>query len=185
MSKTIDSQIAYAIELYALYETPASAYRKMKDEFGIACYSATEIKAIREKFRPQILKKREELKSKIPLLDANERWAYLQTIVDGALEGEIIYDKRTNEPIKAVVDRGTALQAVKLANEMATTKGTVNTEDDEMIKSIVFEAFDEMKAENPTRDDREILAEILETLGDRVAPFIDQLKEERNVGSIT
>ena len=181
MPKEINNQTQYAIELYALYETPASAYRKMKDEFGAVCLSAHEIKAIREKYRPQILKKREELKAKIPLLDANERWAYLQTIVDGALEGEIIYDKRTHEPLKAVVDRSTALQAVKLANEMATTKGTVNTEDDEMIKSVVMEAFEEMKAENPRRADEDILVEILESLGERVAPFIDQIKEEINV----
>jgi hypothetical protein len=177
----MNNQTQYAIELYALYETPASVYRKMKAEFGSVCLSAQEIKSIREKYRSQILKKREELKAKIPLLDAHERWAYLQTIIDGALEGEIIYDKRTNEPLKAVVDRNTALQAVKLANDMATTKGTVNTEDDEMIKSIVMEAFEERKAENPKLTDEEILKEILETLGEKVAPFIEQIKEEINV----
>ena len=170
-------------ELYALYETPSTIFRRLQADFGQDALTAMTVKKIREQNRAEILAKRKELSAKIPLLDASERWGYLQSIVDGALEGEIIYDKRTMTPVKAVVERGVALNALKLANDMANNTGVVNTEDDELIRSIVLEAFEDRKGEAPDLTDEEILNEIIESLGDKVKPFVDQVKKELYVSS--
>lgn len=166
------------IELYALYEIAPTIYKKLREEYGDNCPTLDTIKKIREKFRPQILAKREQQQAQIPLLDPSERWAYLQKIIDGALEGEIVYDKRTGEPIKAVIDRGVALNALKLAHDMTNVKGTVNTEDEEAIKLIVAEAYAELKEERPEMTDEEILTILENDLGEKVLPYIEAMRKE-------
>lgn len=170
-----DAQIDYAIKLFALYATPATAYRTMKEEFGDNCFTAPQIAKIRTNHRQEILEKRKELCATIPILDANERWGYLQQIIDGALEGEVIYDKRTGSPIEAKIDRTVALNALKVANDMSVNKGVVNNEDDELIRSIVHQAYDDLKRENPDRDDKDIIEEMVDTLGDKIRPFVSEL----------
>lgn len=173
-----DPMIDKAIELYALYGTPASVFREMREEYGDACLTASVIKRIREKHRPEILKLRNKLSAKIPILNVYERWGYLQTILDGSLEGEVIYDARSGLPVEAKIDRNIALSVIKTANDMTKTQGVVNNEDDDLIKSIVIEAFEERKREQPKMTDEEVLNEILDKLGQKVAPYVSEIKEE-------
>lgn len=169
-------QIDYVIEQYALYSTPATLYRRMREQFGDDCFTAGVIRGMREKYRKEILDKRNELTTSIPILDVKERWGYLQDIIDGALEAEIVYD-RMGIPVTAKIDRTVALNALKLANDLSTQQGVVNTEDDELIKSIVNEAFEELKASNPDKPDKEILDEIIASLGDRVKPYVKEMQQ--------
>lgn len=169
-----EPQVDKAIELYAYFGTPASVFRALNKEYGENCLTAYAIRNLREKYRLEILAKRKSLEASIPLLDPNERWARLQEIVDGALEGEEI---PTQNGSYRKYDRLAALNALKLANDMSTTKGTVNTEDDDLIKSIVETAYQELKAEKPNATEEELLKEIRESLGDKVIPYLDQIKE--------
>lgn len=170
---SLDPQTEYAIRLYALFGSPAAVFKDMQAEFGAGCMSASAVKKIREKYRSQILTKRKELSAKIPLMDIEERWAYLQQIVDGALEGDTIFTPSGNSYQK--VDRPTALSALKLASEIASVQGVVNTEDDELIRSIVTEAYEEIKKAEPAKPDAEILKEIVESLGEKTRPYITEL----------
>lgn len=172
-----DPQTDKIIEMYAAYATPASAYKQAREEFGENAFSAGQIRAIREKHRAEILAKRKELMASIPILDAKERFAYIQQIVDGALEGEVVYD-RFGKPVEAKIDRTAALNALKLAHEMTQLKGTLNTEDEDLIKSLVQEAYETMRAETPLRPVEDIQREIIETLGEKVRPYVTQLGQE-------
>jgi hypothetical protein len=170
-----DPQVDKIIEMYAAYATPAIAYKQAREEFGENAYTAHQVKAIREKYRAEILEARKKLMAKIPILDAKERWAYLQQIIDGSLEGEIVYDRKTGIPIEAKVDRTSALNALKLAHEMTQLKGTLNTEDEDLIKSLVQEAFETMTLETPDRSVDDIKKEIIDTLGEKVRPYVTQI----------
>lgn len=169
----MNPQVEKAIELYALFGTPASVFKTMQKEYGENCITANEVRRIREKFRNEILKKRADLQAKIPLLDPDERWARLQEIVDGALAGDEIIVKGGSY-IK--YDRIAALNALKLAGEFATAKGTVNAEDDELVRQIVLDAYDDLKKEKPEASEDEILEELIDGLGDKVKPFVDEIK---------
>jgi hypothetical protein len=175
---TRDPQIDKAIELYACFGTPASVFKTMHKEFGEHCLTAYAIRKIRESHRNEILEKRKNLEASIPLLDPTERWARLQEIVDGALEGDEIFTK-TGSYLR--VDRTAALNALKLAHEFTSTKGTVNPEDDDLVKSIVMDAYEELKREKPEASEEEIIKEIEETLGDKVTPFLDDIRKENSL----
>jgi len=172
-----DPQTDKVIELYALYSTPAVIFRRLREEFGDNALSAGTVRKIRESNHREIIQKREELCKDIPILDEKTRWGYLQDIIDGAMEGEVLYD-RTGIPIAAKVDRAVALNGIKLANDLATKVGAVNTDDDELMKSIIKEAYEEMRGDNPDLSNEEILNEILLSLGDKVKPYVTEMKQE-------
>lgn len=170
-----------AIELFALYGTVSTVFRDLYDQFGQDSLSVSQLKAIRDKYRNEIVSKRKELGSKIPLLNLEDRWLYIQNIADSALDGDIIYDKKTGLPVEAKIDRAIALQAVKFAQEMSQAKGVVNDDDDELIRQIVKDTFEEMKSLNPKKDNAVLLDEILTELGAKSRPYVLELKEELNV----
>lgn len=173
-----DPQVDEIIKMYAAYATPATAFREAREKFGDNALSPTQVKNIREKYRAEILDERKKLMASIPILDISERWAYLQAIVDGALEGEVIYDQRTGHPVAAKVDRTSALAALKMAHEMTQLKGTLNTEDEDLIKGLVQEAYESMRLESPDRPISDIHKEIIETLGEKVRPYVTVLGKE-------
>lgn len=168
-----EPQVDKAIELFALFGTPASVFKTISKEFGENGLTAYAIRKIREDYRAEILKKRDELQATIPLLDVNERWARLQEIVDGSLAGDEIITK-FGSYIK--YDRMAALNALKLAGEFATTKGVVNTDDDELVRSIVLDAYEDLKKEKPNATDEEIIKEIRDSLGEKIVPYLDELQ---------
>ena len=88
-----DPLIQKAIELYALYGTPSTVFRDLYDQFGEDSLSVSQVKTVREKYRVEIVNKRKELSAKVPLLNLEERWLYLQNLADSALQGDIIYDR--------------------------------------------------------------------------------------------
>jgi hypothetical protein len=165
------------IELYALYGTPQSIFKDMKREFGENSLSAGQIRKLRETKRKQIVERRKVLCAKIPILDPQERWAYLQQIVDGALEGDEVFGK-DGIIVGYKIDRGTALNALKLAQDITTPTETINTENDDLIRSIVAEAFDDIKKNNPTLGDKELLNRMLEELPDTAKPYIEEIRLE-------
>jgi hypothetical protein len=172
-----------AVELYAMYGIPSSVFKQMRDEYGENSLSAGQIRRIREKYRKEILEKRREISAKIPLLDLEERWAVLQQIVDGSLEGDPVFNK-DGIHVGDKPDRSTALNALKLAHELTQPKGAINDEDDELIRSIVVEAYDDLKSKNPAKTNAELLAQMLDELPDNAKPFIEEIKLEQveNVG---
>jgi hypothetical protein len=175
---TKDPLIEKAIELFALYGTPSTVFRDMYDQFGQDSLSVSQVKAVREKYRVDIVAKRKELSARIPLLDIADRWQYLQNIADSALQGDIIYDPRTGVPVEAKIDRAIALQSIKFAHEMAQAKGVVNDDDDDLIRQIVQDAYAEMKSLNPKKDNAKILEEILDELGTKSRPYVKELQDE-------
>lgn len=170
-----DPQVDEIIKMYAAYATPASAYKEAVAKFGENALTAGQVKNIRDKYRAEILEERKKLTAKLPILDAVERFAYLQQIVDGALEGDEVHSK-FGSFIK--IDRTAALSALKMAHDMTQLKGTLNTEDEDLIKSLVQEAFETMTAETPDRSIDEIKKEIIDTLGEKVRPYVSQLGSE-------
>ena len=175
-----DPLIQKAIELYALYGTPSTVFRDLYDQFGEDSLSVSQVKTVREKYRVEIVNKRKELSAKVPLLNLEERWLYLQNLADSALQGDIIYDRKTGLPVEAKIDRAVALQSIKFAQEMAQAKGVVNDDDDDLIRQIVKDTFEEMKSLNPKKDNATLLDEILEELGAKSRPYVLELKEELN-----
>lgn len=174
MNKINDPQVQKVVELYAYFGSPASIFKQLNKEYGENCLTAHAIRKIRETHRVEILAKRKELEATIPLLDVNERWARLQEIVDGALAGDEVNTKFGSY---TKYDRLAALNALKLADAFTQTKGVVNTDDDEMVKSIVMDAFEALKLERPEATDDELIKEIEENLGDKVKPYLNQLRD--------
>lgn len=168
-----EPQIDKAIELFAYFGTPASVFKELTKEYGENALTAYAVRKIRESHRQEILAKRKELEATIPLLDPMERWARLQEIVDGSLDGDIIHTK-TGSYVR--YDRTAALNALKLANEFTQTKGAVIDEDDDLIKSIVLQAYEDLRKEKPEATDDDLLKEIEETLGEKVKPYLSEIK---------
>ena len=168
----LDPVVEKVIELYALYGTPAAIFKQIKEEYGSAALLPNAVRKVREQYRKEILAKRQELTAKIPILDIQERMAYLQDILDGALEGDTMYTKN-GDPYQKV-DRTAALSALKMAQEITSVKGVVNDDNDETIRAIVQEAYEGMRGENPDKSDKEILEEILNELGHSVKPYVEE-----------
>ena len=164
-----------AIRLYALYGQPHQVFKKLKEIFGDDAPTAVNVQRMREKYRTHILKKRKELQASIPIMDPEERWIYLQNIIDSALEGDTT--PTVTGAVNVKVDRPSALAALRLAQEMTEAKGVVTEENDDYIRSIVMEAYRDMRDSNPKRSDRDILNEILMTLGDQTRPYVEELYE--------
>jgi hypothetical protein len=164
------------IHLYSLYGTPTSIYREMREKYGDNSLSISQIKTIRETCRKEIIDKRKDLSAELPILDIKERVAYLQQIVDGALEGEVVYD-RNGQPIDAKIDRASALKALAMVQDMADKKSVVNDDDDDIIRSIVKDAFEDLKKEKPHKSNSELLDEIMESLP-QAKPYIVEMRQE-------
>ena len=152
----------------------------MNSEFVDNSLTYTAISKIRATYRKDILEKRKELTAQIPILDLEEQWLTLQTILDSSLEGDI--KTLPNGTVIETVDRKSALDCLKLAKEFGENKGVVISEEDEdLIKQIVTDLFDDLKKESPSKADSEILDDILTSLGEKVKPQVLALKEELNV----
>lgn len=165
-----------AIRRYALYGTPASVYKEMRNEFGENSLSYSEVKKIRERYRKEILQERKDLTAKLPILDKQERFVYLQTILDGALEPQPILDRQGNL-VGYQEDRKNALAALKLAHEQTQVDEGINSEDEELIRAIVVEAFEEVR-KNSEKSDSELLDEMISQLPASAKPYVEELKQE-------
>lgn len=175
-----EPQIDEAIRLFALFGTPNKVYKQMRRDYGDNCLTYNAISKIRSTYRKDILEKRKELTAEIPILDSEEQWLVLQTILDSSLEGDI--KTLPNGTVIETVDRKSALDCLKLAKEFGENKGVVISEEDEdLIKQIVTDLFDDLKKESPLKEDSEILDDILTSLGEKVKPQVLALKEELNV----
>lgn len=164
-----------AIKLYALYGTPKTVYDKLVSLFGDDAPTAGAVRNMRERMRVEIQQERKKLMGKIPILDPEERWLLLQNIIDSAMEGDTMMSR--NGQTYQRLDRGTALAGLKLAHDMAQTAGSVGDDNDDYVRSIVQEAYQEMKAVNPGRADKDILNEILANLGEQTRPFVEEMYE--------
>lgn len=161
------------IECYALYQSPTQILKSLKERYGQNAPTYAQILAVRKKYRQEILQKREELEAELPVMNPKERWAYLQHVIDDALEEKVIPLKdgsyKTEKDLKA------ALQALKLAQDMTQVKGVVVPENDEIIRQIVMEAYDELKQAKPKAAEEELIEELLKGLGAQAEPYIKEL----------
>lgn len=170
---TKDPMTKLILECYALYQSPTQILKQMRERYGDSCPTYNQILAMRKKYRKEILDLRVELEAELPIMDPKQRWAYLQTVVDEALTEKISTMK--NGDIKSERDLKTALQAVKLANEMTEVKGAVLSDNDEIIRQIVVEAYEELKRAKPTADEKDIIDELRKGLGTQAEPFLNDL----------
>ena len=161
------------LECYALYQSPTQILKQMRERYGDNAPTYHQILAIRKKHRKEILDLRIELEAELPIMDPKQRWAYLQDVVDKALEGQVLTTKSGDQKVER--DLKTALQAVKIANDMTEVKGVVLPDNDEIIRQIVMEAYDELKKAKPTADELEIIDELRKGLGTQAEPFIKDL----------
>lgn len=166
----------YVIECYAFYQAPQQVIKSLREKFGEHIPTYYEVLTARKKYRKQILEKREELETNIPILNSKERWGYLQHILDDCLEEQPIMD-RSGEVVGYRKDNKNAITALKLANDMAEIKGSVLNEDDRVIREIVYEAYDKMRLASPHTQSEELIAELIDALGEKVKPFTDDLLE--------
>lgn len=167
-----DPQIDRVIELFAYYGTPSKIFKTLKEEYGDNALTYSAILGIRERNKGEILEVRKNVLINVPIMDIKQRWVYLQEIMEGSLAGDETPSK-FGTYIK--FDRSTALQAIKLANEMSEGRGAVNDDMDETIRQIVFQTFEDLKKEKPKTDDKELLQIILEGLGEKTRPYVNEL----------
>lgn len=168
-----DPMTKLILECYALYQGPTQILKQMRERYGDSAPTYNQILAIRKKHRKEILDLRLELEAELPIMDPKQRWAYLQDVVDKALEGQVMTTKTGDQKVER--DLKTALQAVKIANEMTEVKGVVLPDNDEIIRQIVMEAYDELKKAKPTADELELIDELRKGLGTQAEPFIKDL----------
>lgn len=164
-----------AIRMFAVYGTPQAVFKELKKEYGDDCPTAGAVTKMKERFRAEILKERKALSSKISIMDPTERWYMLQTVFDSAMEGDTMMDRAGNTYQRQ--DRVTALNALKVANDLTQAQGAVHDEDDEYVRNVTQEAYKDMKSEFPDRSDSDLLNEILANLGEQVRPYVDELRE--------
>ncbi len=165
------------IECYALYQSPQQVVQTLRDKYKENCPTYYSIRQARERYRQEILDKREELETNIAILNSKERWGYVQFILDKALEEEPVFNMRGDQTgVKR--DLKNALQAIKIANEMSNTVGAVIPENDDIIRSIVIETFDELRKAKPKANNEEIVQELLNSLGSKAAPYVQDLREK-------
>lgn len=161
------------VECYALYQSPTQILKTMRERYGQNAPTYAQILAVRKKYRQEILEKREELEAELPVMNPRERWAYIQHVIDDALEEKVIPLKDGN--FKTEKDLKSALSALKLAQEMTQVKGVVVPENEEIIRQIVMEAYDELKKAKPKADEQELIDELMKGLGAQAEPYIKEL----------
>ncbi len=164
-----------AVRLFAVYGQPSAVFKKLKEQFNDDCPTAGAVAKLRERFKADILAERKKMQTKIPIMDPEERWYMLQTIYDDAMVGDTMMDRSGNTYVRQ--DRTTALNAVKVAHDLSQTHGAVHDENDDYIRSIVHDAFKEMKEHAPKRGNSDILNEILANLGEQTRPYVEELRE--------
>lgn len=173
----MNAQTQDAIIQYSAYQTPQQVMKYLREKYGDNAYTYNRVYSIREKYRKEILDHRRFQTKSIPILDAQERWIYLQNILDGAMEEKLIPTKWGD---KLVVNYREALQALKLAHEMTQVKGVLNEEADTQVREIIFGAFDELKNQHPKKEKRELVEMLLEGLPEeKVKPYISELLDEQ------
>lgn len=164
-------QIERAIELYALYGTPSSVWRKLKEEFGESAFTYDKTRKLRESETSAILKKRRGFsESNLRILDPAERWSYLQQIIDDSL-GEDATAK----------DRSVALQTLKMADDMSQVRGAVKADEidqDSLVRDIVYDTFEKMKAlpEYKGKSITDVVEDMRNSeLSEQVTPYLEEI----------
>lgn len=161
------------LECYALYQSPTQILKTMKERYGDNAPSYAQILAYRKKHRKKILELREKFEAELPVLNTKERWGYIQTVIDDALEEKVIPTK--DGSLRTQRDLKTALQAIKIANEMTEVKGAVIPENEDIIRQIVMETYDELKQAKPKANEEELIEELLKGLGSQAEPYIKEI----------
>lgn len=173
MKKERNPMVDLIVECYALYQAPTQILKSMRERYGDNAPTYAQIIAIRKKNRREILELRDKLEAELPVMNPKERWAYIQHVIDDALEEKVIPMKdgsfRTEKDLK------TALNAIKIANEMTQVKGAVIPENEEIIRQIVMEAYDELKQAKPDAAEQELIDELMKGLGAQAEPYIKEL----------
>lgn len=170
-----DPQTDRVIKLFALYQAPQQIMKTLREEYKDNALSYAKVLSIRKKYRNEILKQRDNLEKDIAILDPYERWSYLQDIIDRALEPVLVKTKFTE---KTTVDYKSALMALKQAQDMASVQGAVNEESDSQIREIIFSAFDELKKAHPSKEAKELIKQLKDSLGtEKVSQFESELLE--------
>lgn len=170
---TKDPMTDLIIECYALYQSPTQILKAMRERYGDNSPSYAQILAFRKKHRKRILELREKFEAELPVLNTKERWAYIQHIIDDAMEEKVIPTK--DGSMRTQRDLKTALQAIKIANEMTEVKGAVVPENEDIIRQIVMETYDELKQAKPKANEEEIIEELLRGLGSQAEPYIKEI----------
>lgn len=154
-----------AIELFALYSIPSSVWKRLVEIYKEDALTLSSVSNLRKTAREAILKKRKELGSNVLLLEAEERWNYLQTIIDEALVGNPIISLKTGDIVGYKAERDIALKALALADNLAKVSGVVKSDEidtEEMMRKIVLDLFNDYKAmpENKNKSIRAIIEEL-------------------------
>lgn len=146
----------FCLTQLALYVKPEIISYLGRQRYGDKFPTAEEIKKIRIRYRKEIEFLRTERYLELPILNPEQRWFYLQSIIDQA----------TNDRVK--------LQALKLAHEL--TKQAPDNTDELMVRKVIIDTYKELKALSPERSHQEIVQELINSLGLKVENFIEELE---------
>jgi hypothetical protein len=175
------TQLEKTLEHFALMGTPSSVWKRLKEEYGEDAFTFDYVKKIRNEFKDEILKKRKNIsRGKLRILDPEERWAYLQEIIDSSLAGEEVFTKFGTY---TKYDRATALKALQMADELSQVRGVVKSEEinqEDLVRDIVFDMFNKMKnlPEMEGKSPKEIVDEMRKSeLSETMTPVLDEILE--------
>lgn len=171
-----DPMIDEVIKYYALYQIPSQITKTMKEKYGENAPAFYTIAKIRSQFRYEILEKRKEMGGNLAILDAEDRWAYLQSVLDDAMTEQPIVIK--GKLIGYSKDLKSALEALKLANTWTEQRGAVQPENETAIRNTIMDAFDQLRERRPTLSLEEVIETLVTHLGAKYKPYIEELRDE-------
>jgi hypothetical protein len=159
---------------YSIYKTWKAVLEKFKSDENFTISMST-IKDYRTKFLSLIMERRKQLMKEIPILDPTQRWQYAQELYDMATVGVEVYSNTGKSYQKRDVQAGVA--ALKLAHEMAgkDLPGEESVSDDEIVRTVVREAFENTKKDHPEWDNKKVAEYLIEQLPVSATPYIEEL----------
>jgi hypothetical protein len=158
----------------AAYETPAKVYRSATIQFGEDNVPGVKTIYTIARQKAQLIREiREELELDIPILNPVVRLKMAQEIADLAIEGIEVFTPRG---AYTKYDLPAGISALKYVDDHVN-RGNKESDMDEstIIKQIVRETFEQMRADHPEKDISEIVGKMMKELPASAQPYIEEL----------
>jgi len=174
----LSEKTKFIIDSFACYHSPARIYKGINENFGDKeTIKVGTILGYKVQYENLILERRKELIIELPIMNPASRFAMAQEIYDMAMDGiaRVVKGEVINIP-----DAKVALEAVRIAHSMSTTKEIGEVMDSDIIRGVVKEAYEQIRGSNPDMTDGDVVALLMSSLEEDARPYIEELHTPLN-----
>ena len=169
----MSEKMRFIIDSYAAFWSPSRILKGIVENFGeTEKIKMNTVVGYKMQYEDMILQRRKEIGIELPIINPMSRFAMAQEIYDMAMNG---VDRVVRGEIMSLPDPKTAIEAVKLAHTMSGTKDEGQVMDSDIIRSVVKEAYQQIRDVNPEMTETDVVNLLMASMQEDALPYVQEI----------